>query len=138
MVSAAGMRLIRVVVLSQAGQPVGCDFYADPAFAASEHLPGPRQPAVSVRISRYATATAAFNAMARTAKKAGASAHEVDLSASLRGVSYRTRFDPPDGSQDWAYDFTSGTHLIQVLTAQTASELDAEDVGRALARTTFS
>jgi hypothetical protein len=125
-----GMRLDRQVVLTQAGRATGCDFYADQNWAASEHLPGPNQPAISVRVTRYAHATTAFNAMARIGQ-AGGSAHEVDLTGSRRGVAFRTRFDPADGAKDWAYVVAIGTSVLEVRTAQTASELNAVEVARA-------
>ncbi len=130
-VANGGMRLIRTVVLTQARRAVGCDFYADPNFAASEHLPGPKQPAVSVRVARYATATIAFNTMARIGS-AGGSAHEVNLSAQVKGVAYRTRFDPADGKADWAYVYNVGSKVVTVLTAQSANELAGPDIGKAV------
>lgn len=130
-VTNGGMRLIRTVVLTQGGRVVGCDFYADPTFAASEHLPGPNQPAVSVRVARYATATTAFNAMARIGS-AGGAAHEVNLSATVKGVAYRTRFDPSDGKTDWSYVYNIGTKVVTVLTAQSANELAGIDIGKAM------
>ncbi|MGI8882142.1 MAG: hypothetical protein ACR2KJ_16860 [Jatrophihabitans sp.] len=130
-VANGGMRLIRTVVFTQGGRVVGCDFYADPNFAASEHLPGPNQPAVSVRVARYANATIAFNAMARTGS-AGGAAHEVNLSTKVKGVAFRTRFDPSDGKTDWAYVYNVGTKVVTVLTAQSANELAGIDIGKAI------
>jgi hypothetical protein len=129
----SGMRLKRMVVLSAAGRTVGCDFYSDPAWAASEHLPGPDQPAVSIRITRYAATTPAYNAMMRMAERSGSSAHSQNLGAASKGVVYRTTFDPADGNQDWAYAFVAGADVVIILTAQTDSELTATEIGQTVA-----
>jgi hypothetical protein len=66
--------------------------------------------------------------MVLTAEK-GANAH-----AAGNGIAYRTTFDPADGpNQDWAFAFTVGPTLVLVLTNQGDSELDAEQVGQAVA-----
>ncbi len=129
----SGMRLKRTIVLSASGRTVGCDFYSDPAWAASEHLPGPNQPAISIRIMHYAATTSAYNAMMRTAQRSGSAAHSQNLSTSIKGVVYRTQFDPADGSQDWAYAFVAGADVVTVLTAQTDSELTASEIGQTVA-----
>lgn len=129
----SGMRLKRMVTLSVSGRAVGCDFYSDPAWAASEHLPGPDQPAISIRITHYAAATPAYNAMLRTAERTGSAAHSQNLSASSKGVVYRTKFDPADGNQDWAYAFAAGTDVVTILTAQTDSELTATEIAHTVA-----
>jgi hypothetical protein len=126
----SGMRLGRTVVLSASGRTVGCDFYSDPAWAASEHLPGPDQPAISIRITHYAATTPAYNAMMRTAERSGSSAHSQNLNAAIKGVLYRTTFDPADGNQDWAYAFADGADVVTILTAQTDSELTATEIGQ--------
>ena len=118
-----GVRMGRVVVLSAGGAPVGCDFFADPAWAASEHLPGPTQPVLAVSTARYADATAAHNAMVSNAG-AGGDPHAATVKA-LTGISYQTTFDPADGAKDWAFAFSSGSTLVTVLTAQSDAELDA-------------
>lgn len=118
-----GVRMGRVVVLTAGGAPVGCDFFADPAWAASEHLPGPNQPVLAVSTARYADATAAHNAMVSTAS-GGGGGHVATVKA-LTGVSYQTTFDPADGAKDWAFVYNSGATLVTVLTAQSDAELDA-------------
>jgi hypothetical protein len=118
-----GVRMGRVVVLTAGGAPVGCDFFADPAWAVSEHLPGPNQPILAVTTTRYADATAAHNAMVSTAN-AGVDPHAATVKT-LTGVSYQTTFDPADGAKDWAFVFSSGSTLVTVLTAQSDAELDA-------------
>ena len=131
---ALGIRLGRQAILSAAGQPVGCQFFAttDPSFVASEHLPGPNQPVLQISSSHYADAVSAHNAMVATGT-AGTSAHSVTLTGGVVGVAYQTTFDPSDGAQDWAFVFAKGTTVVTVLTAQSDSELDAQVVAGQIA-----
>ncbi len=131
---ALGIRLGRQAVLSAAGQPVGCQFFAttDPAFVASEHLPGPNQPVLQISSSRYADATSAHNAMVATGT-AGGSAHSATVTGGITGVAYQTTFDPTDGAQDWAFVFATASTVVTVLTAQSDSELDAQVVAGQIA-----
>lgn len=124
---ALGIRLGRQAVLSAGGAVVGCQFFAttDPAFVASEHLPGPNQPVLQILSSKYANATAAHNAMVATGT-AGVSPHSATVTGGIVGVAYQTTFDPSDGNQDWAFVFSVGANLVTVITAQSDSELDAQ------------
>lgn len=135
-VTAVGMRMDRQAIISRGGKAVGCDFYADQAWAQSEHLPGPNQPVLEILSTRYASATIAYNAMV-LASRAGTSAHQANLGNGQIGVSYRTQFDPADGGTDWAYVFSVGTLLITVLTAQNSSELNPREVASDLDPTKF-
>lgn len=132
--SDVGVRMGRVAVLSTGGSPIGCRFYADqdPAYQASEHLPGPNQPVLQIVSSRYADPTAAHNALARLAA-AGANAYRSDLSAAMEGVSYQTVFDPADGKQDWAYVYRKATTVIVVTTIQRDTAFNAHAVAMAIA-----
>ena len=130
-VTNVGMRMARQSILSRAGKPIGCDFYADPAWAASEHLPGPNQPVLTISSSHYADSTSAYNAMVLISR-AGTEAHQSDLPDGQVGISYRTRFDPADGAQDWAYVFARQNIVVTVLTAQTAAELNPRGVAAAV------
>lgn len=132
--SDVGVRMGRVEVLSSGGTSVGCRYYADqdPAYKASEHLPGPGQPVLSITSSRYRSATFAHNAMVRTAE-AGTNARTEKLSAQVEGISFRTRFQPSDHGRDWAYAFRVGVTLVVVTTIQTDTAFDARAVGADIA-----
>lgn len=128
-----GVRMGRVVVLESGGQPVGCRFYADqdPAFKTSEHLPGPNQPVLQIVSARYGDSTAAHNAMVRLAE-AGTNAHQDNLGGGVEAISFQIRFDPADGSQDWAYTFRKGVTVVVVKTAQRDTSFDARAVATAV------
>jgi hypothetical protein len=131
---ALGIRLGRQTVQSASRAPVGCQFFAttDPSFVASEHLPGPNQPVLSFSSSKYASAVAAHNAMVARGT-AGGNAHQATIAHGIVGVAYQTRFDPADGSQDWAFIFSTATTVVTVLTAQSDSELNAQVVAGEIA-----
>jgi hypothetical protein len=128
-----GVRMGRVAVLSSAGKPVGCRFYADqdPQFKASEHLPGPNQPVLQIVSTRYTDPTAAHNGMVKLAE-AGTNAHQDDLNSSTEAISYQVRFDPADAGQDWAYAFRKNTTVVVVTTAQRDTSFDARAVASAI------
>src|SRR5690242_19623355 len=50
-----GMRLGRITVQRSGGRIVGCRFYTlqGSPLAHSEHLPGPKQPAIEIETTRY-------------------------------------------------------------------------------------
>jgi hypothetical protein len=131
---ALGIRLGRQVVLSAGGAVVGCQFFAttDPAFVASEHLPGPNQPVLQIMSSKYPNATDAQNAMVSTGTAQG-SPHSATVAGGIVGVAYQTAFDPTDGNQDWAFVFSVGSTLVTVITAQSDSELDAQVIAGEIA-----
>jgi hypothetical protein len=128
-----GVRMGRVAVLSSAGKPVGCRFYADqdPQFKASEHLPGPNQPVLQIVSTRYTDPTAAHNGMVRLAE-AGTNAHQDALNSSTEGISFQVRFDPADAGQDWAYAFRKNATVVVVTTAQRDTSFDARAVAAAI------
>jgi hypothetical protein len=135
---ALGIRLGTQSVQSAGGAPVGCKFFAttDPAFVASEHLPGPDQPVLQITSARYSSATAAHNAMVAigtSTANAPGSAHSATIAGGIVGVAFQTTFDPSDGNQDWAFVFSTGATVVTVLTAQADSELDAQVVAGQIA-----
>lgn len=129
-----GVRTGRITVQTSGGRPVGCRFYADqdPAYSASEHLPGPDQPVLQISSSRYPSTTSAHNAMVRIAE-AGSSARADSLSRQIEGISFQTRFYPPDQGRDWAYTFRVATAVVVVMTVQTDTSFDARQVAVDLA-----
>jgi hypothetical protein len=129
-----GMRLARVEVLTSAGRVRGCQIYAlqHSQYHASEHLPGPRQPAVEVTATEYASANAAHNAVARLAD-AGQDPRRARIGAGIVGACYRTSFDPTDHGQDWACAFSRARTEVQVRTAVVSPASDALEVARAAA-----
>ena len=129
-----GVRMGNTEVLSSGGHVVGCRFYAtqDPAYRTSEHLPGPDQPVLQITSSRFGDVTSAHNSMVREAE-AGANARGDNLSASVEGIAFQTRFYPADGGRDWAYTFRAGTTVVTVTTVQTDTAFDARAVASSIA-----
>ena len=140
--SDVGMRLARVTVQRAGGKQVGCTFYAlqrptsgcDASCLAGENLPGPDQPAVRLLLTRYASATAAHNAMVRTAE-AGHNAQQVDVGGGRIGLAYQIAFYPKDRGRDWACAFNLGATLAEVTTVTTGTSFNAVAVAQHLART---
>jgi hypothetical protein len=131
---ALGIRMGAQSVQSAGSTVVGCEFFptTDPAFVASEHLPGPNQPVLQITSSRYPTPGAAHNAMVAIGT-AGGSAHSAGITGGITGISYQTTFDPSDGAQDWAFVFATGSTVVTVLTAQSDVELNARTVAGEIA-----
>jgi hypothetical protein len=127
--SDVGVRMGRITVLSSGGGSIGCRFYADqdPGYVASEHLPGPNQPVLQIVSSHYGDETAAHNATVHIAE-AGQNAYQANLSATVEGISFQTRFDPADGDRDWAYTFRKGKIVVVVTTVQHDTAFDARAV----------
>lgn len=130
---AVGMRLARVTVQRSGGHQVGCRFYAlqNSPLAVSERLPGPKQPAVQVTISRYPSATAAHNAMVLAAD-AGTNPQQVKIQPGNIGLAYQTRFYPKDAGRDWACAFTAGPVLAVIETVTTRTSFNAVTVAKQL------
>jgi len=124
-----GVRIGRITVQSSAGRTVGCRFHADqdPAYRASEHLPGPNQPVLQIASTRYRDPPSAHNAMVRLAR-AGANAYTANLAPGIEGISFQTRFDPADGGTDWAYTFRKKNTVVIVTTIQRDTAFDARSV----------
>jgi len=121
-----GMRLARITVLRSGGTVIGCNFFAlqGSPLATSEHLPGPKQPVISIVTSRYRTELAAHNAMVLLAR-AGTSGSQVQLRGGTVGVVYRTAFDPQDRGRDWVCAFARGAELTVIKTVVTDTSVNA-------------
>lgn len=120
------MRLARVTVLRNDVRTIGCRFYAlqNSPLADSEHLPGPKQPAVEVVTQRFATAVAAHNAFVRRAEK-GRNPQQRKLTPSTTAVCFQTDFYAKDHGQDWACGFSKATTSVVVRTVVTSPALNA-------------
>lgn len=112
-----GTRVGRSTVLTST--PVGCRFYD--AYDET-------QPTMELTIHRYATATAAFNRVARTGGSSAFGTPGIGAGAVL----YRMSFDPADGDRDWACAFAKGTLVVVIKTGQAKSSADARNVARAV------
>jgi hypothetical protein len=136
-----GMRLDRVTVQRAGGTQVGCTFYplAHPtaqcpeSCLAGEHLPGPHQPAVQLATSRWASTTAAHNAMVRLAT-AGTNPQQVDVGGGRIGLAYQLGFYPKDHGKDWACAFNLGSTLVVIKTVTTGTSVNVVTVARHLAK----
>jgi hypothetical protein len=128
-----GMRLGRLTVLRSAGRVVGCRFYAlqGSPLHASEHLPGPRQPVVEVATQRFASATAAHNALV-SAARGGRNPQQVPFGRAGTGVCYQTAFYPKDRGRDWACGATLGTLRVLVRTVDTTGTFSTATLTRAV------
>jgi hypothetical protein len=128
-----GMRLARITVLRSGGSVIGCQFFAlqGSPLATSEHLPGPKQPVISLVTSRYGSALAAHNAMVLLAR-AGTSGSQVRLHGGVVGVVYRTNFDPHDHGRDWVCAFARGTGLTVIKTVVTDTSVNAVALANAV------
>jgi hypothetical protein len=129
-----GMRLARITVLRSGGRLVGCRFYAlhGSPLHASEHLPGPSQPAVEILLRRYRAPAAAHNAFVRAASS-GRDPQRERIEPGSTGVCYQSDFYPPDRGRDWACGFSTGRTSVLVRTVVTSPALDAVLVARAIA-----
>jgi hypothetical protein len=127
-----GMRLARITVLRSGGRVVGCRFYAlqGSPLHASEHLPGPHQPAVQITTQRYTSAVAAHNAFVLLA---GRAAQRVDL-GSVVGLCFQTDFDPGDHGKDWACTTSVGRTEVVVRTVDTTGTFSTATITRAVLR----
>lgn len=112
-----GTRVGRSTVLTST--PVGCRFY----YAYDE-----TEPTMELTIAKYASATAAFNRVARTGGSSAFGTPGIGAGAVL----YRTRFRSADGDRDWACSFAKGSLVVTVRTGQTKSSTDARNVARAV------
>ncbi len=121
-----GNRIGRVVVLSQQGKPVGCQFFFDPNWGY------PRM-TMQITSATYRTSTDAYNAMVRTGA-AGRNTEPVhDLVPGVDAVLYQTRFYAPDGDSDWACTFAKGTRLVTVQTDQSDVSYNARHLAETVA-----
>lgn len=124
-----GMRLGRATVQRSGGEVIGCTFYplAHPtaqcpaACFEGENLPPASQPVLKLLITRYPDATAAHNAMVRTAR-AGSNIQQVTIGDST-GLAFQTDFYPRDKGKDWAVILTRGAKLVRVDTVVTSGSL---------------
>ena len=118
-----GDRIYRQTVLTTL-HPVGCRFYfwAPPFEATADILP-----------RTFATATAAHNAMVRTAEAGRNAQARAGFVPGIDGILYQTRFFGPDGEADWAFVFAKGRVMVVVHTQQTNSPLNAELLAKAIA-----
>jgi len=112
-------RVTRLVSL----KPVGCRFY----FQYDYHPTGDIIP------TTYSSSTEAHNAMVVTAE-AGQSVISVrSFVPGIDGISFRTRLNHPDNSQDWAFAFAKGNVMVVVRTDQTDTSANAIYIAKAIA-----
>lgn len=125
-----GMRLSRLTLLSSGGRVVGCRFYAlqGSPLHASEHLPGPNQPAVEISTQRYRSAVDAHNAFVLAAR-AGRNPEPVSLDGTPADC-FQTAFDPHDAGADWACGTSRGTRMLLVRTVDNTSSFNAQALTR--------
>lgn len=117
-----GDRVGRTTVLTER-KPVGCRFYfAYPPYEAiADILP-----------TTFLTATAAHNALVRTARAGTALISEPHFVDRIDGIRYRTKFFGQDGARDWAFAFAKKTVLVVVHTQQNDVSLNALLIGKAI------
>jgi hypothetical protein len=129
-----GMRLGRITVLHSGGDVVGCRFYAlqDSPLHRSEHLPGPRQPAIEIITTRYPSALAAHNAFVRIAR-GGQNIQRAAISRGALGLCFQTEFDQRDHGHDWACTTNVGEMLLEVRTVVVSPALNVVEVSRRVA-----
>lgn len=129
-----GMRLAKVTVQRSGGTSVGCEFFAlqGSPLSTSEHLPGPKQPAVRIESSRFADATAAHNAMVLLGQR-NRNVQRAQITGDLVGVAFQTAFYPADHGQDWACAFAKGSTLVVVTTVVTDPSFNAVAVAKSAA-----
>lgn len=118
-----GNRVGRTTLLTTY-KPVGCRFY----FSYADHH------AVAEILPRtFATATAAHNAMVRTAQTGTSVRSYPAFVPGVDGINYRTTFYGPDNGKDWAFVFAKGTVMVVVHTDQDdAAALNALYLARAI------
>ena len=121
-----GSHVYRTTVLTGL-QPVGCRFffYAPPYEAIADIEP-----------HTFATTTAAYNAMVRTARAGhavqGLPNFAPKAAPGVDGISYRTRFFARDGVRDWAFVFAKGRSMVVVHTEEKTTSRNAVDIARAI------
>lgn len=118
-----GDHVYRTTVLTTR-TPVGCRFYyyASPYEAVADIVP-----------TTFPSALAAHNALVLTARAGHNAESRPTFVPGVDGIRYQTRFDGPDGPNDWAFAFAKGRVLVVVHTQQDNSELNAELLARAIA-----
>lgn len=110
-----GDRVYRTTVLTR-DQPHGCRFY----FYAP-----PYEAVADIRPTTFPTATAAHNALVRTAQAGSEQISEPNFVKGVDGIRFRAKFFGPDGKRDWAFAFAKGKVLVVVHTQQTNVSLNA-------------
>jgi hypothetical protein len=105
-------------------KPVGCRFY----FYAS-----PYQAIADIVPRKFASATAAYNAMVLTGKAGKQAQGKKNLVPGVDAVLYRTKFFGPDGADDWACVFAAGATMVIVHTDRNDTSLNALLLARAVA-----
>ncbi len=131
-----GMRLARITVLTSGGRTVGCRFFAlqGSPLSQSEHLPGPKQPAIEIVSTRYSSDTAAHNAFVRLAQREGSNLQQASIVGQAPGVCFQTEFYAADKGMDWACAFSKAKITVVVRTVVTIPALNAILVARAVAQ----
>ena len=129
-----GMRLGRITALRSAGRTVGCRFYAlqNSPLHASEHLPGPHQPAVEIVTRTLPSARAARDAFILLSQK-GTNAQRAQLGRRV-GVCFQTDFYPKDHGKDWACAANVGRTEVVVRTVDTTGTFSTAAVTKAVLR----
>lgn len=110
-----GDRVYRTTVLTK-DRPVGCRFY----FYAP-----PYEAVADIRATTFGTATAAHNALVRTAQAGSEQISEPNFAKGVDGIRFRTEFFGPDGKRDWAFAFAKAKVLVVIHTQQTNVSLNA-------------
>lgn len=119
-----GDRVYRTTVLTK-DRPVGCRFY----FYAP-----PYEAVADIRATTFDTATAAHNALVRTAQAGSEQISEPNFVPGVDGIRFRTRFFGPDGKRDWAFAFAKAKVLVVVHTQQTNVSLNARLLADAIVK----
>lgn len=129
-----GMRLDRITVLHSGGRAVGCRFYAlqNSPLHNSEHLPGPKQPAIEIETMRYASMIAAHNAFVIEARH-GSNPQQEQIGRTT-GVCFQIAFYPRDHGRDWACSFNVGAVKVSVRTVVVTPALNVAEIARVVAR----
>jgi hypothetical protein len=118
-----GDRVYRTTVLTKQ-HPIGCRFYfyAPPYEAIAEIQP-----------RTFASRTAAFNAMIRTARTGRELITEKNFVNGVTGICFRTKFFGADGARDWAFVFAKGKVMVVVYTQRTDTSRNAVYLAKAIA-----
>jgi hypothetical protein len=118
-----GDRIYRTTVLTTY-RPAGCRFY----FYAP-----PYEAVADIRPHRFASATAAYNAMVLTARTGRHQITERNFAKGLVGISFQTRYFRPDARRDWAFVFAKGKVMVAVYTQRSDTSRNAVYIARAIA-----
>ncbi len=118
-----GDRVYRITRLTTF-KPVGCRFY----FYAP-----PYEAVADIRPRTFATPTAAFNAMVRTAEAGTDPIPEREFVKGLTGICFQTKYFGPDGAKDWAFVFSKGKVMVTVYTQRKDTSRNALYIGKAIA-----